>query len=143
MTTGEPRAVDLGRAYLEALQAKDRDAILALLADDFALEVPCNISGSNDLSDSWHGLEAARANYDKTFKTIDVLVYTDLEYTQGENPDVAFAEGLGVMTMFNGNPYRNRYVFRFDTAGGKIRRIREYLNPITSALAFGVPLPQG
>jgi ketosteroid isomerase-like protein len=135
-------AVELGRAYLDALQAKDRDAILALLADDFALEVPCNISGSNDLSDSWYGLEAARANYDLTFRTINDLRYDELEYTPGAEDGVAFAEGLGVMTMFNGNPYRNRYVFRFDTAGGKIRRIREYLNPITSALAFGRALPQ-
>ena len=141
MTTQHPSASELGRAYLDALQAKDRDAILALLAEDFALEVPCNISGTNDLSDSWYGLEAARANYDLTFQTIDKLVYVDLEFTQGADPNVAFAEGMGVMTMFNGNPYRNRYVFRFDTKDGKIRRIREYLNPITSALAFGMALP--
>lgn len=28
------------------------------------------------------------------------------------------------------------------TEGGKIRRIREYANPVTSAIAFGLPLPQ-
>jgi ketosteroid isomerase-like protein len=142
MTVDTPTAADLGRAYLDALQAKDRDAILALLTEDFALEVPCNVSGTNDLSDSWFGLDAARANYDLAFRTIDVLVYTDMEYTHGVDANVAFAEGLGVMTMFNGNPYRNRYVFRFDTVGGKIRRIREYLNPVTAALAFRQPLPQ-
>ncbi len=73
---------------------------------------------------------------------IEVLQYAELEFTQGVDRNVAFAEGLGVMTMANGNPYLNRYVFRFDVEGGKIKRIREYLNPITSALAFGVPLPQ-
>lgn len=135
-------AADLARAYLDALQAKDKDAILSILADDFALEVPCNISGTNDLSDSWSGLKAASANYESTFKKIEVLEYVDLEFTQGIDRNVAFAEGLGVMRMANGNPYRNRYVFRFDVEGGKIKRIREYLNPITSALAFGVPLPQ-
>ena len=62
--------------------------------------------------------------------------------TPGKDPDVAFAYGLGVMTMANGRPYRNRYVFRFETAGGKIRRIREYANAVTSAIAFGLPLPQ-
>ena len=93
-------------------------------------------------SASRYGLEAAAKNYDATFRTIDVLVYEGLDYTQGQDRNVAFAEGLGVMTMFNGNPYRNRYVFRFDARGGKLTRIREYLNPITSAIAFGRPLPQ-
>ncbi len=46
------------------------------------------------------------------------------------------------MKMANGRPYENRYVFRFDVENGKIRRIREYLNPVTSAVAFGLPLPQ-
>ena len=32
--------------------------------------------------------------------------------------------------------------FRFDVKGGKIKRIREYLNPITAALAMRRPLPQ-
>ncbi len=140
MTT--PNAAELGKAYLAALQAKDRDAIMALLAEDFALEVPCNISGTNDFSDSWHGLEAARENYDLTFRTIDELVYVDLEFFQATDANVAFAEGLGVMKMFNGNPYENRYVFRFDAQDGKLRRIREYLNPVTSALAWKLPLPQ-
>jgi ketosteroid isomerase-like protein len=141
-TTSERSAADLAQAYLIALQAKNKDAILSILADDFVLEVPCNISGTNDLSDSWSGLEAAAANYENTFRVIEVLKYTDLEFTQGNDRSVAFAEGLGVMKMANGNPYRNRYVFRFDVLGGKIKRIREYLNPITSALAFGRPLPR-
>jgi ketosteroid isomerase-like protein len=141
-TTIERSAADLGQAYLVALQAKDKHAILCLLAEDFVLEVPCNLSGTNDLSDSWSGLEAADANYETTFRKIEVLKYVDLEFTQGDDRNVAFAEGLGVMKMANGNPYRNRYVFRFDVSGGKIKRIREYLNPITSALAFGLPLPR-
>jgi ketosteroid isomerase-like protein len=138
----ERSASDLARAYLVALQAKDKDAILSILTDDFVLEVPCNISGTNDLSDSWSGLKAAAANYENTFRVIEVLQYVDLEFTQGNDRSVAFAEGLGVMKLANGNPYRNRYVFRFDVTGGKIKRIREYLNPITSALAMGKPLPQ-
>lgn len=57
------------------------------------------------------------------------------------DPGIAFAEGLGVMMLANGNPCRNRNLFRFDTENGKIKRIREYLNPITAALSFGIPLP--
>lgn len=135
-------AADLGRAYLEALQAKDRDAILSILADDFVLEVPCNVSGSNDFSDSWRGIDTASENYDETFRQIEVLEYTDVEIFAGKDDRVAFAEGLGVMKMATGKPYENRYVFRFDAENGKIKRIREYLNPVTAAISFGIPLPQ-
>jgi ketosteroid isomerase-like protein len=138
----ERSAVELAQAYLDRLQAKDRDGILALLAEDFALEVPCNVSGTNDYSDSWHGLEAAADNYDATFRKIELLKYVDLEFTPGRDPDIAFAEGRGVMRMASGRPYNNVYIFRFDTRGGKIRRIREYANPVTAALAMEFPLPQ-
>jgi ketosteroid isomerase-like protein len=138
----EPTAAELAWAYIEALQAKDRDRILSLLTEDFALEVPLNCSGSNDLSDSWCGLEAGRNNYDQAFQAIELLKYVDIEITPGKDDRVAFLEGLGRMRMANGRPYANRYVFRFDAEGGKIRRIREYTNPVTAAVSFGMPLPQ-
>jgi ketosteroid isomerase-like protein len=136
------RAAELAQAYLVALQGKDKEGILSLLADDFTLEVPLNVSGTNDLSDSWRGHKAIAANYDVAFKEIEVLKYTDVEITAGQNGNVAFAEGRGIMTMANGRSYGNRYVFRFDLEHGKIKRIREYTNPVTAALAFGMPLPQ-
>lgn len=138
----ETEAVRLGKEYLRALQAKDKRAILAILADDFVLEVPLNVSGSNDFSDSWRGLEAAAANYDTTFRIIADIIYTEVEITPGLDPHVAVIEGLGAMTMANGRSYRNRYVFRFESENGKLRRIREYANPVTSAIAFGMPLPE-
>ncbi|MGB8363828.1 MAG: nuclear transport factor 2 family protein [Rhizomicrobium sp.] len=135
-------AEELAHEFLRAIQAKDKEAILSILEDGFVLEVPYNISGTNDLSDSWHGLEAAAANFDKTWKNIEVVRYADFEITAGKDANVAFAEALGDMKMANGRPYRNRYVFRFDTDGGKIKRIREYANPVTSVIAFGIPWPQ-
>jgi ketosteroid isomerase-like protein len=138
-------AAELAEAYLTALQAKDREAMLALLADDFTLEIPCNISGTNDFSDSWRGIENAGPNYDAAFEMLEVLKYVDVEITQAADPSIAFLEGRGDMRMANGNPYPNIYVFRFDVdlASGKIRRAREYVNPITFAIAMNVPLPQG
>jgi ketosteroid isomerase-like protein len=135
-------AADLARAYLVALQAKDKRAILSLVTEDFVLEVPCNVSGTNDLSDSWRGIDAASAGWDSAFERIEVLQYTDLEFTGAKGGTVAFAEGRGVMQMANGRPYENRYVFRFDAEGGKLKRIREYANPVTAAIAFGIALPE-
>ena len=68
-SVGTPAASpsELARAYLEALQRKDKQAILSIVAQDFVLEVPLNVSGTNDLSDSWRGIEAASAGYDMAF----------------------------------------------------------------------------
>jgi ketosteroid isomerase-like protein len=136
-------AADLADAYLTALQAKDMDAMLALLAPDFTLEIPCNLSGTNDRSDSWTGLDNASINYAQAFQMIEVLKYADVEITQAADPRVAFLEGRGVMRMANGNPYHNQYVFRFDVdlETGKIKRAREYVNPVTFAVAMHQPLP--
>lgn len=141
--TATRTAAELADAYLTALQAKDMDAMLALLAPDFMLEIPCNLSGSNDLSDSWRGFENAEPNYAQAFRMIEVLQYADVEITQAADPAIAFLEGRGVMRMANGNPYNNRYVFRFDVdlGSGKIRRAREYVNPVTFAVAMHQPLP--
>jgi ketosteroid isomerase-like protein len=131
---------ELARAYLEALQRKDKNAILSIVSDDFVLEVPLNVSGSNDLTDSWRGIEAASAGYDMAFTEIKKLQLTDLDITPSSNPNVAFAEAWGDMEMSNGRPYKNRYIFRFDVDSGKIKRIREYCNPVTGAVAFGLPM---
>jgi len=130
-------AEQLAGAFLRAIQAKDKEGILALLTDDFVLEVPFNVSGTNDLSDSWYGLDTASTNFEATWETIETVKYSEIEITAGRDADVAFAETLGAMRMANGKPYRNRYIFRFDTQNGKIRRVREYANPVTSMIAWG------
>ncbi len=135
-------AEDLAKAYLVAQQAHDKPGILSLLADDFVLEVPLNVSGTNDLSESWQGLDAASANFDIAFREIEISTLTDIEITPGRDENIAFAEARGMMRMADGRPYRNTYIFRFDVAGGKIKRVREYTNPVTGAIAFGIPLPR-
>ncbi len=144
--SGHATAEELGREYLRALQAKDKAAILAILAEDFTLVVPCALDGVNDSnSATWSGLtgpNGADINLDKTFVKIEPICYPDLEFTPGANPNVAFAEGMGEMRMITNRHYRNMYVFRFDSEAGKLKRIREYVNPITWAISMGVALPE-
>jgi ketosteroid isomerase-like protein len=139
-------AEQLGREYLRALQAKDKATILAILTDDFTLVVPCTLSGVNDNSSAtWSGRtgpNGADVNLDEAFKKIEPIRYPELEFTAGQNPEIAFAEGMGDMRMSaTGRHYRNIYVFRFDSEAGKLKRIREYVNPITWAISMAVPLP--
>jgi hypothetical protein len=74
---------------------------------------------------------------------IEQLKYADVDINQYDYHSVAFLECRGVMRMANGNPYCNQYVFRFDVDldSGKIKRAREYVNPVTFAVAMHQPLP--
>lgn len=142
MTTADRAATkpeDVALAYLDALQRKDLEAICSILTDDFVLEVPNNISGANDTVDRWQGIDVASAGYAWAFEVIEVSKYVDVEVNPSTDPNVVFIEALGDMVMANGRPYKNRYVFRFDLVDGKIRRVREYLNPVTSTAAFDRP----
>jgi ketosteroid isomerase-like protein len=142
VSSGRASSEDIALAYIERLQAKDKAGILAILADDFVLEVPNTVSGTNDPAEIRQavGLDGAANMLDMAFVTIETIKYVDIDVNPSTDPRVVFVETLGVMQMFNGRPYNNRYVFRFDVVDGKIQRIREYLNPITGAISFEIPL---
>jgi ketosteroid isomerase-like protein len=135
-------AESAARAYLVALQNKDKDGILSILTDDFVFEVPFNDSGTNDLENTRRGITEAMAVYERAFNEIETMTLEDLAINATADGTVVFAEAVGNMTMATGHPYKNRYIYRFDLQDGKISRMREYRNPVTAAIAFGRPLPR-
>jgi ketosteroid isomerase-like protein len=132
---------DVARAYFSALERKDLEGLLAILTPDSVLEMPFDVSGTNVPRRLWHGIDGAAAHYGQAFTDVASIIFTGVDIRPTSDPDVVFAEASGDMAMVNGRPYNNRYVFRFDLRDGKIRRIREYGNPVTSAISFGLPLP--
>jgi ketosteroid isomerase-like protein len=144
MTEGHPvSAIDVARQYLDALQRRDPDAIGAHMTPDFVLEVPLHESGDNDPNRirAWHGREEALANYQRAFAELTTTLLSGLVLYPTADPNVVFGEAFGDMQTVTGRPYKNRYAFRFDVEGGKVRRLREYCNPVTSAISFDRPLP--
>ena len=143
MTTSPPPTAsrDVVVAYLTAMEQKDKEGLVAVLADDTVLEMPLDVSGTNQPRDLWRGTDGAATHYGQAFEDVDSIKFTEVDICPTVDPDVVFAEALGDMAMVSGRPYKNRYVFRFDLRQGKIRRIREYCNPVTSALSYGIPLP--
>jgi len=108
-----------------------------LLDDDFILEVPFNVSGTNDYSDIMHRIEQIKRQFKETWKFLVDIKYDEIDITSGNNTNNAFAETLGNMKLSTDGRYRNRYIFRFDAREGLLVRIREYTNPITSIKAWG------
>lgn len=137
-------AADVARAMIAALETKNREAALVLLAPDVVVEYPFDRSGRTTPG-SWRrfeGRDAVMTGYvDNAFARIRRIDFTQEVVTESRDRRTAFVEALGDMELGNGTPYRNLYVLKFETdRQGRIVRYKEYLNPVTSALATGAPL---
>jgi ketosteroid isomerase-like protein len=115
----------------------DVEAVTALLADDFVLELPFRADGGPRRMDS----DQARA-FIRAMPTLlaempfhDVVVHGAL--SSGEI--VAEYRSDGVTR--SGRPYQNRYVAFFTVLDGRIARWREFFDPTAVTSAFGRPRP--
>jgi|GEM_PF-810735 len=137
---GRATARRLIRHWWTTVRAKDLDALETILADDIVIELPFNESGRNEEGGfrRYEGMQEVRGFWTAAFKAEGKSHgMTDVEITINADGSLVFIEGRGNLTMANGKSYRNRYVFRFLIENGRIRHVREYYNPITSAAAFG------
>ncbi|MFD5827020.1 nuclear transport factor 2 family protein [Lentzea sp. NPDC060358] len=119
-------------AFFAATESKSPEVLEPHLAPDVVMEVPLTVHGALAPVDTVTGKQALLDWVRTGAVTFDRIRWRDLEFsTAGET---VFAECHGDMTVAGtGEPYRNRYVFRFDVRDGLIRRIREYSNPVAVA----------
>jgi ketosteroid isomerase-like protein len=126
-------------AWIDALSRKDRPALAAMIADDAVFEYPFDRSGKTEAG-SWRiyrGRDAVLKNYvDVALARLSPIGWTEREVTHSADGKRVFVEALGDMGL-GGVPYRNRYVLRFDIKDDRITHMKEYLNPVTSAIATG------
>jgi ketosteroid isomerase-like protein len=125
--------------WLAAQARKDRPALAAMIAEEAVFEYPFDRSGKTEAG-SWRifrGRDAVMKNYiDVAFARLDRIGWTEREMSVSTDGRRVFVEALGDMAI-NGVPYRNRYVLRFDIKDDRITHMKEYLNPVTSAIATG------
>jgi ketosteroid isomerase-like protein len=125
--------------WLAAQARKDRPALATMIAEDAVFEYPFDRSGKTEAG-SWRvfrGRDAVLNNYiDVAFARLDRIGWTEREMTVSADGKRVFVEALGDMAI-KGVPYRNRYVLRFDIKDDRITHMKEYLNPVTSAIATG------
>jgi ketosteroid isomerase-like protein len=134
-------STDIVRAFLTRMEQKDTDGMLALLTDDSVMECVLGLDGDNAPRRFWDGMAGARDHYIRAFDAVESIEFADVSINQTLDANLVFAEALGSMTMSNGRPYDNRYVFRFELRDGKIAMLREYCNPVTAAISFERPMP--
>ncbi|WP_067905206.1 nuclear transport factor 2 family protein [Nocardia vaccinii] len=141
-------ALELARDFIDALHAKDLDAVAATLAADArqlfmhsprtktADDVVDIIGGRRkgfcvaDVKGKAEILAYTKALFDK----FTPLVWRDHEWTVSGRGNEVFFGGRGDMVVARtGKPYRNSYVTRFDIENGKIVRIAEYADAMQYA----------
>jgi ketosteroid isomerase-like protein len=126
--------------FLAAMTAKDRAKVADVLTTDVRIEYPFDRSGCST-DGCWRrfdGRDAAMTGYvDPAFKRIQKIAWVDRDVSVADGGKRVFVEALGDMQLADGTIYRNRYVFRFDIVDGRIAGMKEYMNPVTAAIAAG------
>lgn len=142
--TAEQGAADAARdavcGFYREMRAKCMEPLLALMTDDIEISLPFSESGRVEAGQFrvFNGKAEVRRFFDSVFALEkESRGLGDAEVTVSADGQRVFVEGFGNLTMANGRPYNNRYVFRFDLVHGRIRELREYYNPIVAARAFG------
>ena len=121
---------------------KDKASKLAVISDDMVLEIPFNESGKTEEGSfrRYTGKSEIVSFIDTAFAAEKSVRLVSAEYIVSADGQTVFVEARGEVEMTSGKLYKNRYVLRFDIDNGKIKCLREFYNPITSAVAFGRPI---
>lgn len=136
-------ALNLLRLWHVGIEHHDFALLENLMHPDVVIELPFNESGKTEPGGYriYEGVQAcvefwrAAAQFEGEMRPFE-----DTDLTISPDGARVFLEARGDVTMRSGILYRNRYVLRLDIEDGKVRRYREYYNPITSAHAFGRPI---
>lgn len=128
-------AADLGRRFLQALTTRDVDQVMPLWSIDGVLDFPFAPDGSPK---TFEGAATIRRTLDSAFRQRVRMAFPTIVAHQGADPNLAFIEFNGEMTLASGTPYNNRYIAKVEARAGKLTLFREYFNPLVD-LAAGNP----
>ncbi len=140
MNEKSAEALSIAKQFIDALARLDAEAQIALLHDDAVLECPFAVRPGENLPGTRRqtGPALREGLRQSAVNTAEVQFNNRIWRTSDDG--LAILQADGECMMANGNPYRNHYVFMFEIAGGKIIHWWEYLNPVVSARAVGMPL---
>lgn len=127
-------------AVWTAFKSRDRDQIISVLADDVEWIAPPGNATAVALGVTDHMI-GPDAIADFIIGDMPRLFSTGIKF----EPILVVAEGDRVVfeqiqsaVLSNGRSYRNAYVFIFEMAGAKVRRIREYMDTLNGTrMVFG------
>ena len=126
---------DLAECFLNALTTRDVERVMPLWNEDGVMEFPFVPEGSPN---TFEGAEAIRTTLAGAFVQRPRMRFFDVKAHQAADPDLAFVEFKGDMTLQSGAPYNNTYIAKVEARGGKLQHFKEFFNPLVD-LAAGNP----
>lgn len=126
--------------FIAALEAKDIEAVAALLDDRMSIVQPLSFGGDAADAVRYEGKAASLGYFRGVTTRMGRIRFVDAELSVVDGGRAVFYEATGDLTTADGVPYRNVYVLKFELSGERIVRLVEYANPVTFALTFGFPL---
>ena len=128
--------VDLVRQYFELWNVLDVDTVETLLHPDVELEVPYALPGTPEL---FSGKRNVAEFLHAAPERLGPLGFHALDIATLEDPDEIVVEYRSDAVVKPTNkPYRNRYITRITVSEGRIRRFREFGNPLVLMEAFDI-----
>jgi len=136
-------ALSILRLWHVGIEHHDFALLESLMHENIVIELPFNESGRTEAGyyRVYEGIAACLEFWQVAARFEgEMRPFEDMDLTTSPDGSRLFLEARGDVTMRSGTVYRNRYVLRLDVEDGKVRRYREYYNPIASAHAFGRPI---
>lgn len=132
------------RAFISAIQAKNRTVLPVMLHDDIVQVIPFCPSGASKPWAVFEGKEAVLNYIDTVFTNFTRIQFRELLFTTSQDESVVFLEAQGdFIATKNAMPYCNTYVLKFQLERGLIKRIDEYANPVPIAMLLSAPVGLG
>jgi uncharacterized protein len=128
----EHDGVGIVRRLIERVGALDIDGVMALLADDFVLELPFRVDGGPRRLVG----EEAKSFIKLMPKLFSQLPFVDVTIHGPVPSGQIVAEYRSEGVTRNGRPYENAYVGFFEVEDGRVAAWREYFDPTVIATAF-------
>ena len=126
---------DLAEQFLSALMTRDVDQVMPLWNEAGVMEFPFVPEGSPN---TFEGVDAIRMTLASAFVQRPKMSFFDVKAYQAADPDLAFVEFKGDMTLQSGAPYNNTYIAKVEAKDGKLLHFKEFFNPLVD-LAAGNP----
>ena len=126
--------------FFAAKEGHDLESLAALFAQEVVYIFPLPASGAQEDWFVYDGKEATMAYQRRTSEAFSQLRMVDREMSISEDGGTIFMECRGDYITSDGRPYKNIYVFKFTIVDGKIRKVREYCNPVTYAVLANLPI---
>src|ERR1700716_3338968 len=117
-------ALEIAKAYITAVENRDRNAIDGTLADDVQHVFPLAAGGAENLQALFLGKEEVLGYIDSLFAKFASLTWPGAEWTLSEDGTRAFVQARGDAIVRHSNaPYQNTYIVRFDVNNDRITKI--------------------